>query len=140
MGSHDLYLECFYTRHAMPISINNDPTDPSDRLYGAMPFGYCTIRGLHLYMNEPISNAEACKRFVKRSLEDFRLPYITITPTFSICPVHGYFSGEHYECQKCGVATKIWTRVMGYHLPVSAFYHVKKSEHAEGLFYRGGLN
>jgi len=56
---------------------------------------------LHLYMNERISSPEACKRLVQRSLERFRLPYITITPTFSICPVHGYLSGEHEFCPKC---------------------------------------
>jgi ribonucleoside-triphosphate reductase len=52
-------------------------------------------------MNERISSTEACKRLVKRSLERFRLPYITITPTFSICPTHGYLSGEHEFCPTC---------------------------------------
>ncbi|MDP1898761.1 MAG: anaerobic ribonucleoside-triphosphate reductase, partial [Sulfurimicrobium sp.] len=56
---------------------------------------------LHLYMTERISSAEACKNLVKRSLERFRLPYITITPTFSICPTHGYLDGEHKFCPKC---------------------------------------
>jgi ribonucleoside-triphosphate reductase (formate) len=59
---------------------------------------------LHLYMNERISSTEACKRLVKRSLEKFRVPYLTITPTFSICPVHGYLSGEHEFCPKCDEA------------------------------------
>lgn len=56
---------------------------------------------LHLYMAEAISSSEACKKLVKRSLSQFRLPYLTITPTFSICPVHGYLSGEHEFCPKC---------------------------------------
>jgi len=56
---------------------------------------------LHLYMGERISSAEACKKLVKRSLENFRLPYITITPTFSVCPVHGYLAGEFEFCPKC---------------------------------------
>ncbi len=56
---------------------------------------------LHLYMGERISNAEACKQLVKRSLENFRLPYITVTPTFSICPKHGYIVGEHQFCPIC---------------------------------------
>jgi ribonucleoside-triphosphate reductase len=56
---------------------------------------------LHLYMSEHISSAEACKNLVRRSLERFRLPYITITPTFSICPKHGYLAGEHEFCPKC---------------------------------------
>ncbi|RVU98137.1 ribonucleoside triphosphate reductase [Coriobacteriales bacterium OH1046] len=56
---------------------------------------------LHLYMGERVSSAEACKQLVKRSLENFRLPYITITPTFSICPKHGYIAGEHSYCPIC---------------------------------------
>ncbi len=56
---------------------------------------------LHLYMGERVSSAEACKKLVKRSLENFRLPYITITPTFSVCPVHGYLAGEFEYCPKC---------------------------------------
>lgn len=56
---------------------------------------------LHLYMNERISSVEACKKLVQRSLGSFHLPYITITPTFSICPKHGYLSGEHEFCPTC---------------------------------------
>ena len=52
-------------------------------------------------MNERISDAEACSTLVRRVLERFRLPYITITPTFSICPQHGYLAGEHEFCPRC---------------------------------------
>ena len=52
-------------------------------------------------MGERVSSAEACKKLVRRSLENFRLPYITITPTFSVCPIHGYLAGEHEFCPKC---------------------------------------
>jgi anaerobic ribonucleoside-triphosphate reductase len=56
---------------------------------------------LHLYMGERISDSEACKKLVKTVLTNYRLPYITITPTFSICPRHGYIAGEHDYCPKC---------------------------------------
>ncbi len=56
---------------------------------------------LHLYMGERISSPEACKNLVKKALTQFRLPYITITPTFSICPKHGYIAGEHDFCPMC---------------------------------------
>jgi len=55
----------------------------------------------HLYMGERISDAESCKQIVKKVLTQFRIPYITITPTFSICPKHGYLAGEHDFCPKC---------------------------------------
>lgn len=56
---------------------------------------------LHLYMGERISNPKACKKLVRRAFENFHLPYLTITPTFSICPKHGYLSGEHEYCYIC---------------------------------------
>ena len=52
-------------------------------------------------MNEAISSPEACRSLVQRALSNFRLPYITVTPTFSICPKHGYLSGEHEFCPRC---------------------------------------
>lgn len=94
---------------------------------------------LHLYMNEKISSGEVCAKLVKRALTNFRLPYITITPTFSICPVHGYLAGEHFVCEKCAEerpasepqACEVWTRVMGYFRPVQSFNIGKKGEYAE---------
>ncbi|TDX29454.1 ribonucleoside-triphosphate reductase class III catalytic subunit [Modicisalibacter xianhensis] len=56
---------------------------------------------LHLYMRERLSSAQACKHLVRTALSRFRLPYLTITPTFSICPVHGYLAGEHEFCPRC---------------------------------------
>jgi ribonucleoside-triphosphate reductase len=56
---------------------------------------------LHCYMSERISNAESCRNLVRKILSNFRLPYITITPTFSICPRHGYLNGEWDWCPKC---------------------------------------
>lgn len=59
---------------------------------------------LHLYMRERLSSARACKQLVRTALSRFRLPYLTITPTFSICPVHGYLAGEHEFCPRCDEA------------------------------------
>jgi ribonucleoside-triphosphate reductase len=56
---------------------------------------------LHLYMGERIGSTKACKRLVQRALTNFRLPYITVTPIFSVCPTHGYIAGEHEFCPKC---------------------------------------
>ena len=56
---------------------------------------------LHLYMNEAVSSSAACKQLVRRALSNFRLPYITVTPTFSICPNPGYLAGHHEFCPKC---------------------------------------
>jgi ribonucleoside-triphosphate reductase len=56
---------------------------------------------LHLYLGERLSSGVACRKLVRRALENFRLPYITVTPTFSICPKHGYIAGEHEFCPVC---------------------------------------
>lgn len=90
---------------------------------------------LHLYMSERISSAETCKKIVKAALSNHRLPYITITPTFSICPTHGYIAGEHEHCPECGSDCEVWTRVMGYHRPVSNFNAGKQSEFKERTLF-----
>jgi ribonucleoside-triphosphate reductase len=59
---------------------------------------------LHLYMTDALSSADACRNLVKRALSRFSMPYITVTPTFSICPKHGYLSGKHEFCPKCDEA------------------------------------
>ncbi|WGI27176.1 ribonucleoside triphosphate reductase [Halomonas alkaliantarctica] len=63
---------------------------------------------LHLYMRERITSSSACRKLVKTALSRFRLPYLTVTPTFSICPVHGYLAGEHEFCPKCDEA--LWAK------------------------------
>ena len=88
---------------------------------------------VHLYLNEKISSATACGKLVKKVFENFKLPYMTITPTFSICPKHGYLTGEHQYCPLCDKhqPCEVWTRVMGYHRPISEFNLGKQGEFAE---------
>jgi ribonucleoside-triphosphate reductase len=91
----------YYTNSSqLPVGFTDDPFEALRR-QESLQRKYTGGTVLHLYMNERISSTEACKRLVRRSLENFRLPYITITPTFSICPVHGYLSGEHEFCPVC---------------------------------------
>ena len=65
----------------------------------------------------------------------YRIPYLTLTPSFSICPTHGYIKGEVQNCPTCEAECEIWTRVMGYHRPVSSFNRGKKSEFKERLAF-----
>lgn len=91
----------YYTNSSqLPVGFTDDPFEALAR-QEPLQQKYTGGTVLHLYMNERISSTEACRRLVKRSLERFRLPYITITPTFSICPKHGYLSGEHEFCPSC---------------------------------------
>lgn len=91
----------YYTNSSqLPVGYTDDPFEALD-LQDELQTRYTGGTVLHLYMRERISDAATCGRFVKTVLENYRLPYITVTPTFSICPVHGYLNGEHEFCPKC---------------------------------------
>ncbi len=91
----------FYTNSSqLPVGFTDDPFEALER-QEALQSRYTGGTVLHLYMGERISSAEACRELVRRSLTRFRLPYITVTPTFSICPTHGYLAGEHPFCPTC---------------------------------------
>jgi anaerobic ribonucleoside-triphosphate reductase len=91
----------YYTNSSqLPVGYTDDPFEAL-AMQEALQRKYTGGTVLHLYMSERLSSADACRRLVKRALENFRLPYITITPTFSICPKHGYLEGEHEFCPRC---------------------------------------
>ena len=91
----------YYTNSSqLPVGFTDDPFEALLR-QDELQRKYTGGTVLHLYMSEAVSSADACRQLVKRALENFRLPYITITPTFSICPTHGYLSGRHDYCPKC---------------------------------------
>ena len=126
----------YYTNSSqLPVGFTDDPFEALQR-QDELQTKYTGGTVLHLYMAERISTPEACKELVKRALSTFRLPYLTVTPTFSICPRHGYLAGEHHLCPTCDeddvvTTCEVWTRVMGYHRPVSSFNIGKQGEHAE---------
>jgi anaerobic ribonucleoside-triphosphate reductase len=133
----------YYTNSSqLPVGYTEDPFEALE-LQDEFQKKYTGGTVLHLYMSEKLSTAAACRELVKRALSSFRLPYITVTPTFSICPNHGYLAGEHHTCPTCGEANpdaepvecEVWTRVMGYHRPVSSFNIGKKGEHAERVHF-----
>ena len=95
------FAEPYYTNSSqLPVGYTTDPFQALAE-QEELQKKYTGGTVLHLYLGERVSDAEACKQLVKRSLENFRLPYITVTPTFSICPKHGYIIGEHKYCPIC---------------------------------------
>ncbi|MFY2998560.1 ribonucleoside triphosphate reductase [Achromobacter xylosoxidans] len=91
----------YYTNSSqLPVGHTDDPFEAL-ALQESLQGKYTGGTVLHLYMNEAVSSASACKELVRRALSNFRLPYITVTPTFSICPNHGYLAGHHEFCPKC---------------------------------------
>jgi ribonucleoside-triphosphate reductase len=94
----------YYTNSSqLPVGFTDDPFEALEQ-QDDLQRKYTGGTVLHLYMTEPLSSADACRQLVKRALSRFRLPYITVTPTFSICPTHGYLGGHHAFCPKCDEA------------------------------------
>ncbi len=93
----------------LPVGYTDDPFEALD-LQSTLQSKYTGGTVLHLYMGQRISSAKVCRDIVKRVLTNYRLPYITITPTFSICPKHGYISGEHKYCPICDEELKAQKR------------------------------
>ena len=91
----------YYTNSSqLPVGYTDDPFEALTH-QEELQRRYTGGTVLHLYMNEQVSDVRACRELLRRVLSRFRLPYITITPTFSICPKHGYLAGEHPFCPKC---------------------------------------
>lgn len=87
----------------------------------------------HLFLGEQITDIANMKLLIKKVFENFHLPYITLTPTFSICPSHGYLSGEHWKCPQCVIdqPCEIYSRVVGYIRPVMQWHKGKAQEFKE---------
>ena len=91
---------------------------------------------LHLYLGERISDVEVAKNLIRKVFTNYKLPYISLTPTFSICQEHGYLDGEQFTCPECGKDTEVWSRVVGYLRPVQNFHKGKKKEYDERIKYQ----
>ena len=118
----------FYTNSThLPVDYTDDPLmalDHQDELQ--MKYTGGTV--LHMFLGERISDWKVCRDLVRKIAGRYRLPYFTITPTFSICPTHGYLNGEIKLCPVCQKECEVWSRVMGYFRPVSQWNKGKQSE------------
>jgi ribonucleoside-triphosphate reductase len=82
----------------------------------------------HTFLGERVRSGDACKELVKKIAQNTRIPYFTISPTYSICKEHGYISGEHFRCPVCGRECEVYTRVVGYFRPVQNWNAGKQEE------------
>lgn len=89
----------------------------------------------HSFLGEAVSSAEGCKVLVRKIAENFRLPYYTITPTFSICMEHEYLRGAHFKCPLCGKPAEVYSRIVGYFRPVQNWHVGKQEEFYDRLEY-----
>jgi anaerobic ribonucleoside-triphosphate reductase len=83
---------------------------------------------LHMYLGEQVGDTTVVRGLVRKIVQGFRLPYFTLTPTFSVCPSHGYLNGEHPSCSVCHAETEVYSRVVGYLRPVKQWNNGKQAE------------
>ncbi len=91
---------------------------------------------LHLFTGEKNMPKEAAKNLVRKITHSFHLPYITISPTFSICPSHGYIGGEHFNCPKCNSDCEVYSRIVGYMRPVNQWNNGKREEFKDRKLFK----
>lgn len=118
----------YYTNSTqLPVNYTDDPFEVLD-LQESTQVKYTGGTVIHLFLGERICDHQAVKSFVRKIAENYRIPYFSLTPTFSICPTHGYVSGEHAKCPQCGAETEVYSRIVGYLRPVSQWNDGKQSE------------
>ena len=125
----------FYTNSAqLPVGFTDDIFETLN-LQDEIQSLYTGGTVLHLYLGEEIKDRSTAKRLIKKIFTRYKLPYISLTPTFSVCGDHGYLAGEQAVCPECGGPTEIWSRVVGYLRPVQNFNKGKKEEYAQRKKY-----
>ncbi len=138
------YPDIITAGHNVPYYTNSTqlPVNYTDDIFTAMELQdelqslYTGGTVQHLYLGESIDDIEICKNLIKKIFTNFKMPYISITPTFSICKEHGYLKGEQFKCPICNTKTEVWSRVTGYLRPVENYNVGKKEEYSERVKYR----
>ena len=118
----------FYTNSSqLPVNYTDDIFEALE-LQDDLQVKYTGGTVFHVFLGEQINQFEATKRLVRKITHNFRLPYFTLTPTFSVCNSHGYFSGNYEACPDCGAQTEVYSRVVGYLRPVQQWNNGKQQE------------
>ncbi|MBN1870799.1 MAG: ribonucleoside triphosphate reductase [Candidatus Omnitrophica bacterium] len=120
--------EPFYTNSThLPVNYSDDIFEVLD-LQDNLQSRYTGGTVFHGFVGEKIENTESLKSLIRMICHRYKLPYFTITPTFSVCPSCGYVAGEHYTCPKCQEACEVYSRVVGYLRPVQQWNNGKREE------------
>ena len=126
----------YYTNSTqLPVGYSDDILETL-KLQDELQTKYTGGTVLHIFMGEQVTDIQTLKRFIKKITDKCRLPYFTLTPTFSVCPSHGYLTGEQSQCPTCNVQTEVYSRVVGYLRPVSQWNNGKLAEFAMRKTYK----
>lgn len=126
----------YYTNSThLPVGYSDDLFEVLD-LQDTLQSKYTGGTVLHAFLGERIDDPNQVKKILKLVFNQYKLPYLSITPTFSICQEHGYLKGEHFNCPHCQKPAEVWTRVVGFYRPVQNFNKGKKEEYKDRFEYR----
>lgn len=119
----------------LPVDYTDDPIEALEHQDAVQPM-YTGGTIFHTFLGEKVSSGEACKRLVQKIAYNTKLPYFSISPTFSVCQDHGYMSGENKECPECGEKTEVFSRIVGYYRPVSNWNKGKREEYSQRVEFK----
>ena len=119
----------------LPVNYSDDIVHVLD-LQDEIQTKYTGGTVVHTFVGEAVSDPQAVKAFVRMVCQNYRLPYFTLTPTFSICEDHGYLTGEVHACPRCGKKTEVYSRVVGYIRPIQQWNEGKQHEFSQRKTYR----
>ncbi|MEF3698652.1 ribonucleoside triphosphate reductase [Desulfolutivibrio sp.] len=127
----------YYTNSTtLPVGLSTDVIYSLEHQNKLQPL-YTGGTVFHTYLGEAATDLEALRSFIIKAFTMTKIPYLSITPTFSICKKHGYIHGEHFECPDCGEPAEVYTRIVGYYRPVSQWNKGKQAEYVDRVMFEG---
>lgn len=119
----------FYTNSShLPVNYTQDIIETLN-IQDNLQTKYTGGTVIHLFLGERVTDYRSVPNLVKKICENYKLPYFTITPTFSVCSTHGYISGEHFSCPTCSSTCEVYSRIVGYLRPISQWNEGKQAEY-----------
>ena len=125
----------YYTNSShLPVGYTEDVFTALD-IQDELQTLYTSGTVFHTFLGEKLPDWKAAANLVRKIAENYKLPYYTLSPTYSVCREHGYIAGEHYECPECGAKTEVYSRITGYYRPVQNWNDGKAQEYKERKVY-----
>ncbi len=125
----------YYTNSShLPVGFTSDIFEALD-IQDNLQTLYTSGTVFHAFLGEKLEDWKTTMKLVRKIAENYKLPYYTMSPTYSVCKAHGYIAGEHYECPECGAKTEVYSRITGYYRPVQNWNDGKSQEFKERKVY-----
>ncbi len=130
----------FYTNSShLPVSYTEDIFSALD-IQDELQTRYTSGTVFHAFLGERLPSWQSAAALVRKIAENYKLPYYTLSPTYSVCPDHGYLAGEHATCPHCGKETEVYSRITGYYRPLANWNDGKAQEYSQRKEYAIGVN